>query len=75
MSEPTPADDQLDGDLHSVTDDEYFDALATAPVIRDGDGNPVDIAADVVDARPQKAEVQAAGGSWTPADFLPGATS
>ena len=74
MSDATPVDDQLEGDLHSATDDEYFDALATAPVIRDADGNPVDIAIDVVDARPQKAAVQAAGGSWTPEDFLPGTT-
>jgi hypothetical protein len=75
MSDPSLGDDQLDGDLHSVTDDEYFAALAAMPVVRDADGKPVDVIGDVVDARQQKAEIEAAGGTWTPDDFLPGASA
>lgn len=77
MSLPTPATDQLDGDLHSVGDDEFFDHLDAARQIPvyDADGNEVDVFADVVDARQQKAAIEAAGGTWTPADFLPGGAS
>jgi hypothetical protein len=42
----------LDGDLHSVTDDEYFDALATMPPLLDEHGQVVDHLDGVVDERP-----------------------
>lgn len=75
MATPVPpASDQLDGDLHSVTDDEFFDHLDTARQIPiyDADGHQVDVFADVVDARAQKAAIEAAGGTWTAGQFLPG---
>ena len=67
-----PRTDQLDGDLHSVTDDEYFENLAAARQIPiyDAAGNEVDVFADVVDARQQKTAIEAAGGTWTPEQFL-----
>lgn len=69
----TPERDQLDGDLHSVTDDEFFENLEVAKQIPiyDADGNEVDVFGDVVDARQQKAAIEAAGGIWTPEEFLP----
>lgn len=74
MTEPEPLPDQLEGDLHSVTDDEYFEHLDQAKQIPiyDADGNEVDVFADVVDARQQKADADAEGRTWAPDDFLPG---
>lgn len=61
----------FEGNLSQVTDDEYFDAVAAMPAVYDADGNElVDLHADVVDARPAKAQVEAAGGTWKPEDFL-----
>lgn len=64
--------DQLDGDLHSVTDDEFFENLEVARriPIYDADGNTVDVYGDVIDARQEKAKIEAAGGTWKPEDFL-----
>jgi len=66
MSDPTQAPDQLDGDLHSLSDDEYFEALAAMPAVRDADGSPVDVTGDVQDRRAEKAAAAAAGQEWTP---------
>jgi hypothetical protein len=42
----------LEGDLATVTDDEYFEALAAMPVMTDADtGVPVDAAEGVRDER------------------------
>ncbi len=41
----------LAGDLGTVTDDEYFDALAVMPPVLEEDGRPVDVTSDVRDER------------------------
>lgn len=56
-TDPKPSDGperHLDGNLHTVTDDEYFDALATMPPVLDGAGAPVDAFEGVVDERPSR---------------------
>lgn len=46
-----------EGDLHSLSDDDYFDAIAVMPKVLDADGNEVTgIFDDVVDAREQKSQ-------------------
>lgn len=50
------AHDPDEGNLHELTDDTYFQNLHDDPAqIFDAEGNPVDITADVIDARGQKA--------------------
>ena len=57
MTEPEelPADDHpaaaAEGDLHSVTDDEYFTALHVPELTDAETGQPVDSTEGVVDAR------------------------
>lgn len=44
-----------EGDLHNLSDDDYFDAIAEMPKVCDGDGNEVTgIFDDVVDMRGKK---------------------
>lgn len=73
MSDPG----DLEGDLHSVTDDEFFDHLEVAKQvpIYDADGHEVDVFGDVVDAREQKRQIEEAGGVWAPEDFIDGGRS
>lgn len=53
----------LEGDLATVTDDEFFDALGATPLGREADGTVHDPAADVLDLRryppEQAAEIRA----------------
>lgn len=45
-----------EGDLHNLSDDDYFDALAQMPPVYDADGNEVHgLFADVQDKRAEKA--------------------
>lgn len=47
-----------EGNLHDLTDDAYFAALAEMPPVLDAEGNEVtDLFADVVDAREEKAQI------------------
>lgn len=46
-----------EGDLHNLSDDDYFDALAEMPPVYDADGNEVTgLFDDVQDKRTEKAE-------------------
>lgn len=45
-----------EGNLHDLSDDDYFDAIATMPPVYDADGHVVTgLFDDVIDARAQKA--------------------
>lgn len=45
-----------EGDLHNLSDDDYFDAIAAMPPVYDADGNEVpSLFDDVVDKRAAKA--------------------
>jgi hypothetical protein len=51
-----PRHEQIrEGDLHNLTDDDYFDALAQMPPVYDADGNEVGgLFDDVQDKRAEK---------------------
>lgn len=51
-----PRHEQIrEGDLHNLSDDEYFAALEQMPPVYDADGNEVtDLFDDVVDLRAEK---------------------
>jgi hypothetical protein len=58
MTEPLEPSDSpeaaLAGELGTVTDDEYFDAVAALPSVRDEHGQPVDVTSDIRDERPRR---------------------
>lgn len=53
---PNPRHEQIrEGDLHNLTDDDYFAALAQMPPVYDADGNEVaGLFDDVQDKRDEK---------------------
>ncbi len=67
MTRPTPPGEPAEGNLHDLTDDDYFDALAQMPPVYDADGNEVSgLFDDVQDRRAEKRAAVERGEKWSP---------